>query len=70
MDCVRLTVTYLMPSGIAHIFATDGGCPDRYKFPMCTVAFCFPEALLSLGILYLRIQPITAPMKYFIQFTL
>ena len=49
MDCVRLTVTWGLP---APVFDTDGECPDRYKFPICTVVLCFPGALLSLSILY------------------
>jgi len=40
--------------------ATDGECPDRYRFPICTIALYFPEALLSPSILYLRIQPVAA----------
>jgi len=55
---------------IALVLAMDGECPDRYRFPICTVALCFPEALLSLSILYLRIQPVAASVKYLIPFTL
>jgi hypothetical protein len=40
------------------------------KFLFCTAALCFTEALLSLGRLYLRIQPVAASMKYLIQFML
>jgi hypothetical protein len=50
------------------VLATDGECPDRYESPICAVALCFPEALLSLSILYLRIHPVTASMSYLIQF--
>jgi len=46
--------------GTAPVLATDG---DYYEF-----APGFPEALLSLSILYWRIQPVAASMKYLIQF--
>ena len=49
--------------------ATDGERFDRYQFFICTVALCFPEALLSPSILYLRIQPVATSMKYLIQVT-
>ena len=38
--------------------------PDHYELPVRTVALCFPEALLSLSTLYLKIQPLAASMKY------
>ena len=47
---------------------TDGECPDRYRFPICTLYF--PEALLSPSILHLKIQLVAASMKYLIQVTL
>ena len=53
-----------MPSGIAGALATDGESPTRYEFPICTIALCFPEALLSLKVLYLWIQPVAASIKY------
>ena len=44
-----------------------GWCPNRYEFPICiVVALCFPEALLSLDILYLWVQAAVASMKYLI----
>ena len=57
-----------MPSWTAPVLATDRECPDRYEFPIYTITLCFPEALLSLGRLYLWIQPLAASMKYLIQF--
>ena len=36
--------------GTAPVLATDGECPDRYEFPLCTVTLCSSEAL-SLSIL-------------------
>jgi len=32
----------------ALVLAKDGECPDCYEVPICTVALCFPEALLQL----------------------
>jgi len=61
MDYVRLSP--LMPSGTtAPVLARDGECSDRYKLPICTIILCLLEALLSLSILYSRIQPV--PTSY------
>jgi hypothetical protein len=49
MECVTLdTLTWahadrhLMPSGFltACVLVTDGKCPDRYEFPICTIVLC------------------------------
>ena len=63
MDCVRLAVKY---SGTAPVVDTEGGCPDSYDYPICAIALRFPGDLLSLRILYLKIQPVAASMKYLI----
>jgi len=60
VDYVRLTAR-------DSILAADG---ELYEFLTCTVALCFPEAFLSLSILYLRIQLVAASIRLNEIFTL
>ena len=72
-SCIRLYLNnqrmfnFLSTNWGDSVLVTDRECPDRCKFPIYTVALFFPEPLLSLCRLYLKIQSVAVFMKYLVQ---